>query len=58
MLEVQAPDHISRKSRDSNGSNTFLSTRQNPSGQRMFALDQMQQIPVGVSEKHQTVALI
>ena len=59
MLDVQAPDHISRKSRVLECLETLFAARASSRlRQWLFAFDQMQQIPVGIREEYQTVSLI
>lgn len=51
MLEVHAPNHISRKSRYSNALNTRLIKVR--LGQRMRALDQVKNVAVEILEENQ-----
>jgi hypothetical protein len=58
MLDVHAPIHMTRKSRYWNALKTLVSNRGFRSGERTFALDQMQNVSVAVTEEHQTVPLV
>src|SRR5260370_40114111 len=59
MLEVHAPNHISRKSRYRNALKTrSIKCLASSLGQRPRALDQVQQVPVAIGEEHQSIPLI
>ena len=57
MLEVQAPAHISRKSRDSKARKVRLSKPAPRLRQRLRAVDQVQDVAVAIGEEHQAIAL-
>src|ERR1700730_9112459 len=58
MVEVQAPSHIMRKSGYSNALNMRRSTAARGLREGVGSLDEMEDVAIAVTEKHETVALV